>query len=108
MITFEPTETGIEVVDAIERHRYALGTGRPGSPEPADTEEFRVPVEAATRFEAASISLPTVAAVYARDEAGTVVASVDCRDRRERDRSGLEARRGLDRHAKPLGIGRLG
>ena len=77
MITFEPTETGIEVVDAIERHRYALDTGRPGSPEPADTEGFRVPVEAATRFEAASISLPTVAAVYARDEAGTVVAEAE-------------------------------
>jgi hypothetical protein len=77
VISFEPTETGIEIVDAIERHRYALDTDQPGSPGEGDPEVFRAPVEAAARFEAELISLPTVAAVYVRDRTGTVVAEAE-------------------------------
>ena len=77
MISFEPTTGGVEIVDRIERHRYTLDTEGVASPERADIEAFRAPVEAAAHVEVRSISLPTVAAVYARDEAGTVVAEAE-------------------------------
>ena len=77
VISFEPAEEGIEVVDAVERHRYALETGRRPTLEAADGEVFRAPIEAAVCFGSESVSLPTVAAVYVRDEIGTVVAEAE-------------------------------
>jgi hypothetical protein len=77
VITFEPTAAGVEIVDAIERHRYALDTGERVSPTDADGGAFRAPVEAAARIEAGHVSLPTVVAVYARDDEGSVVADAE-------------------------------
>jgi hypothetical protein len=77
VISFEPAEEGIEVVDAVERHRYALEAGRRPTLEAADGEVFRAPIEAAVCFGSESVSLPTVAAVYVRDETGTVVAEAE-------------------------------
>ncbi|PSP71865.1 hypothetical protein BRC86_14130 [Halobacteriales archaeon QS_3_64_16] len=77
MISFEPAEEGLEVVDAVERHRYGLETGRRPTLEAANSEVFRAPIEDTVRFRSESVSLPTVAAIYARDEAGTVVAEAE-------------------------------
>jgi hypothetical protein len=74
--TFERAEGGLAVVDPIERHRYVLLTGAV-SPEPADTESFRFPVDSAVSIRTASIGLPSVVSVHVRDATGAVVAHAE-------------------------------
>ncbi|WP_049899186.1 hypothetical protein [Halococcus agarilyticus] len=77
--SFEPVErdTGIAVVDSIERHRYALTTPEAVAPTVADTDRFRFPVDAAVSIHTAALSLPSVVSVHLRDESGTIVAQAE-------------------------------
>lgn len=78
-VTVEPLADGdgIEVVDPIDRHRYALRTPTPVTPRPADAEPFRYPVETAVTVRTAALALPTVVGVYVRDAEGEVVANLE-------------------------------
>ena len=77
--SFEPAErdTGLAVVDSIERHRYALTTPSSVAPTVADTDRFRFPVDAAVSVHTAALSLPSVVSVHLRDESGTIVAQAE-------------------------------
>jgi len=66
---------GLELIDPIERARYSLLTDAPVSPSPSDPEAFRFPVDDAVDVECSTITLPSVAPVIVRNEAGDVVAS---------------------------------
>jgi hypothetical protein len=68
---------GIEALDRIDRHRYVLWTPDPVSPEPAATDQFSFPVDAAVSITTRAITLPTVVPVYVRDETESVVADVE-------------------------------
>jgi len=77
-VAFEPlSEPGLELIDPIERVRYSLLTDAPVVPSTADPDAFRFPVDDAVAIECSSITLPTVAPVIVRDEAGDVVASAE-------------------------------
>jgi hypothetical protein len=77
-LAFEPLadDPGLEVVDRIEQERCVCRTEAAVSPSPADADPFRFPVDRAVRIEAAELSLPNVAGVLVRDEAGEIVAQV--------------------------------
>jgi hypothetical protein len=68
---------GVEVVDPIDRHRYALYTDDLVTPEPVDTAGFEYPVDAAARFETTGIDLATIVGGTVRDGDGEVVANFD-------------------------------
>ncbi|WP_097008350.1 hypothetical protein [Natronoarchaeum philippinense] len=70
-------DPGIEVIDPIERVRYSLFTDVPVEPTEADDSVFRFPIDDAATIECSTITLPTVAPVIVRDEAGEVLASTE-------------------------------
>jgi len=78
-LAFEPLaeRPGLEVVDRIERRRYALHTPGPVDPTPTDVGPFRFPVDRAVSFRAGGFSFPRVVSVYVRDESGRMVAEVE-------------------------------
>ncbi|WP_440772015.1 hypothetical protein [Natronorubrum sp. DTA28] len=71
---FESTETGLEIIDRIERHRYQLTTHEETFPCPADTDEFQYPVDAAVEIREEMITLPMNKHVYIRKKDGSMVA----------------------------------
>jgi hypothetical protein len=77
-LTFEPLDdpAGLAVVDRIERQRYRLRTPKRPSLAEVGTDAVCAPVDAAVRFEASAVELPTVVPVYVRDAAGSVIAEV--------------------------------
>jgi hypothetical protein len=68
---------GLAVVDPIERHRYALSTPKAVAPEPADTTQFRFPVDTAVSIRTDAISLPSVISVHVRDMEGTPLCTAE-------------------------------
>ncbi|MCH7662103.1 MAG: hypothetical protein IH933_16525 [Euryarchaeota archaeon] len=71
-IRFECDGETLDIVDTIERRRYSLSLSCAGEPVPTTTDSFRFPVDDAVSIETASITLPTVLAVYVRDTDGTM------------------------------------
>lgn len=71
-IRFECDGETLDIVDTIERRRYSLSLSCAGEPAPTTTDSFRFPVDDAVSIETASITLPTVLAVYVRDTDGTM------------------------------------
>jgi hypothetical protein len=69
--------TGLRVLDPVDNHQYRLETPTPVAPEPAPTDRFTYPVDAATTVRTSAIRLPTAVNVYVRDETGALVASVE-------------------------------
>ncbi|MFC7046461.1 hypothetical protein ACFQH6_14545 [Halobacteriaceae archaeon GCM10025711] len=78
-VSFEPlaSDDGIDIVDPIERHRYSLYTPSPVSAAAVDPDRFRFPVDAAVSVHTDAITLPTVVAVYVRDDEGTMLAEAE-------------------------------
>lgn len=70
-------EPGLEVVDPVERCRYALRTPADVEPRPASTARFHYPVGRAVRITTAALSLPTVISVYVRDAKGELIAQAE-------------------------------
>ncbi|WP_160133049.1 hypothetical protein [Halococcus salsus] len=75
--SFEPVDTGIAVMDPIERHQYTLSTPTPVTPDPAETEPFRFPVETAVSIQTSAFSLPSVVTIHVRDGNGTPVRTAE-------------------------------
>jgi len=77
-VAFESlSDPGVELIDPIERVRYSLLTDTPVTPSSTDPDAFRFPVDDAVEIECSAITLPTVAPVIVRNEAGEVVASAE-------------------------------
>lgn len=77
-ITSLDDRPGVEIVDPIESHRYALYTPEPVSPMPADTERFVYPVTVARKLVTSRITLPTKPLVMVRDaHDGTHICNID-------------------------------
>lgn len=70
-------ETGFEVIDTIDRHRYALQTGNQVAPELSDTGPFLFPIDAAVTVTTDAITLPTVVPVCIRDDEGTLLVEAE-------------------------------
>ncbi|WP_436936097.1 hypothetical protein [Halovenus marina] len=69
-------ESGIEIVDRVERLRYRLQTDGSVSPTRVDEEPFLFPVDRAVEVTTSEIVLPEPVSVYVRDEQGAVVQEV--------------------------------
>jgi hypothetical protein len=69
-----PDDTGVLVVDPVERHRFRLFTPTAPALVSAETSVFRFPVDAAVRFVTERIDLPSVVSVYVRDDEGEMLA----------------------------------
>lgn len=80
-LAFEPfsadCETGIEIIDPIERHRYTLQTPAPVTPEPANNYQFRFPIDTAATIQTAAIGLSNVPLIHVRDAAGRELAAIE-------------------------------
>lgn len=76
-VTTRDDGPGLEVVDHVERHRFALWTDEPVTPESADADRFRFPVDAAVGVRATTVTVPTVVQTYVRDAGGGMVAEVE-------------------------------
>lgn len=72
-------EAGLEIVDSIERHRYALHTADPLSSPLArvDPAEFYFPVDGAVRIQTTTITLPTVVTVCVRTATGDPLTEIE-------------------------------
>ena len=76
-ITFGiPDETGIDVIDPIERRRCQLHTPDSLRPTSVDEPPFDAPVDAAVRVSTTAIDLDQLADAYVRDDADEVIAPV--------------------------------
>mgnify|MGYP000220978677 CR=1 FL=1 len=69
--------SGLAVTDRIEQRQYALATPDPVRPEPAPTEPFVFPVDAAVAVETEQLRLPTVVITCIRDGDGDTVARTE-------------------------------
>jgi hypothetical protein len=67
-------DTGVLVVDPVERQRFRLFTPADPALEPADPSTLRFPVDTAARFVTERIDLPSVRSVYVRDDEGRMLA----------------------------------
>jgi hypothetical protein len=80
-LSFEPStedgETGVEIIDPIERRHYTLQTPTLDTPEPADKHQFRFPVDKAAAIQTDSIALPNVPLVHVRDDSGEELAAIE-------------------------------
>ena len=80
-LSFEPStedgETGVEIIDPIERRHYTLQTPTLDTPEPADKRQFRFPVDKAATIQTDSITLPNVPLVHVRDNTGEELAAIE-------------------------------
>jgi hypothetical protein len=71
--SFQPESGGgLTVVDPIERHRWTLSTPGAVTPEPADTTQFRFPVDAAVSITTDALSFSSIG-VHVRNESGTAL-----------------------------------
>ena len=77
-LTFDPLddESGLAVIDRVERQRYRILTPEAVDPHPTAADSFRFPVGAAVSIRTEAIVLPTVVPVYVRDAEGATVAEV--------------------------------
>ncbi|RBI63847.1 hypothetical protein DMJ13_04835 [halophilic archaeon] len=76
MLSFEPLDTGLEVVDAVEGRRYVLDSSESLSPAPADPDRFRFPVDSAVEVETSEFRLVEPVEGFVRDETGDSVLQV--------------------------------
>ncbi|WP_135806983.1 hypothetical protein [Halorussus marinus] len=76
MVTFEPCDDGLDIVDPIERRRYRLRTGGPVAPSEIDEAAFYFPVDAAVAVDAATVRVAGIADAYVRREDGGMVAAL--------------------------------
>lgn len=75
-IRFEHDGGTLDVVDTVERRRYSLSLTGATPSSPARASSFRFPVDEAIAVETDAISLPSVIAVYVRDDDGRMLAEV--------------------------------
>ncbi|MFU8867562.1 hypothetical protein [Natronococcus sp.] len=74
-ITFGiPDETGIDVIDPIERRRCRLRTPNPLQPTPVRDPPFEAPVDAAINVSTTAVVLDQLVDAYVRNAAGEVIA----------------------------------
>lgn len=78
-ISFVATEgpPGLRVLDPVDNHQYRLDTSDPVTPTAAAADRFPYPVDAAAAVETGAITLSSQVPVYARDERGSLAASVE-------------------------------
>lgn len=75
-ITFEiPDQTGLDVIDPIERRRCQLRTPEPLHPTPISEPPFDAPIDAAVGVSTSAVALDQLVDAYVRDAAGDVVAA---------------------------------
>ncbi|WP_135830400.1 hypothetical protein [Halorussus halobius] len=67
---------GVEIRDRVERRTYTLHTSGSVSPTPADSEDFRFPVDDAAVVETDVVTLPSLVGSYVREPDGTMVLEV--------------------------------
>ena len=77
VLSFVSTNTELEVIDQVDRHRFTLQTPSSISPTRTNTDRFRFPVDKATTITTKSITLPIVVPVCVRDEEGTILTKVE-------------------------------
>jgi hypothetical protein len=75
-VSFSPLtdDPGVLVTDPIERQQFRLFTPSTPSLAPADPAALRFPVDDAVRFVTERVDLPSVIAVYVRDDSGEMLA----------------------------------
>lgn len=71
--TADGDQTGLALIDLIDRHRYVLHTSSTVTPHAADTDSFAYPVDHAVEISTSSITLPSVIGVNVRDCEGEVL-----------------------------------
>ena len=71
------TDTGFEIIDPIDRHRYTLRTSESVAPSPAGCEQFPSPVDAAVTIRTSALTLPNIVLTHVRDVSGEVLASTE-------------------------------
>jgi len=76
VVSFEPCDGGLGIVDPIERRRYRLRTAEPVAPSRVDGAAFYFPVDAAVAIDAGSVTVDGVADAYLRREDGGMVAAI--------------------------------
>jgi len=69
-------QSGLEIVDPIERLRRTIRTEEPVTPSEADPSEFPLPVESAVEVETSGVTLPIESQIYLRDASGQMVDEV--------------------------------
>ncbi|OVE83796.1 hypothetical protein B2G88_15355 [Natronolimnobius baerhuensis] len=78
--TFDATDTGLEIIDPIERRRYHLQTPRAVSPEPVEEHGIPFPIGTAAQIVTDEIVLPTMNRVLVRNKEGLMKAEVQSDD----------------------------
>lgn len=73
----ESTDSSIEIIDRIERHRYSLYCSNRPTTERVDSNRFLFPVDAGVTVTIEELRLPTVVPVYLRDTAGEIVGEAE-------------------------------
>jgi hypothetical protein len=77
----EDDETGVAIIDPIERHRYTLRTDDRTSTSvavsPTNTEQFPFPVDSAVTIRTAALGFPSAVLTHVRDAAGEALASTE-------------------------------
>jgi hypothetical protein len=78
-ITFDTnsTESSLEIIDRIERHRYPFDCPTSLSPNPVGSDQFLFPVDAGITVTTAEIRLPTVVPIHVRDTEGELVGKAE-------------------------------
>jgi hypothetical protein len=78
---FDDDETGVAIIDPIERHRYTFRTDdrtfTSVALSPTNTEQFPFPVDSAVTIRTAALVFPNVMVAHIRDAAGEVLASTE-------------------------------
>lgn len=77
ILSFASTTAELEVIDQVDRHRFALETSSSITPLRTDTDRFRFPVDEAVTITTESITLPIVVPVCVRDDNGTTLTKVE-------------------------------
>ncbi|WP_227354090.1 hypothetical protein [Haladaptatus salinisoli] len=77
MLSFEPLpDSGLAVVDPIERRRYTLGTPKSVAPEPASADRFYFPVDRAVRISTDELTLDQRVDAFVRGATGELLFEV--------------------------------
>lgn len=68
-----PDKPGVRILDLIERRQFDVVTNEAVSPEPTGEDQFVAPVDSAIEVRVQAVSYPSAAAMYVRDESGSLV-----------------------------------
>jgi hypothetical protein len=77
ILSFASTNTELEVIDQVDRHRFALETPSSNAPTRTNTDRFRFPVDKAVTITTESLTLPIVVPVCVRDDNGAILTKVE-------------------------------